>query len=555
MRKPLLILVIFLTACVTKLDLANQAPIFYTSAVLKPGLDGYYSYQLLIGDPEGDELEVTTSELPSWLSFDSKKMLLSGLPTVNGIGSYPISIMVSDGKNTNTQHFTLIVDYLLSEAPLRAQVNFQYTFSLITLNNPSSVTVNQKPDWLDYDPLLMQFNGIPSYSDVGTNSVVYTMSDAIKGDLEYSFTVDVGVRFSLIVSSPVVDIARDHFISSVFQNETDSSFFAISDHQFNVFGGVGRDAFISKISASGSVIWQNRLPFAGPKSVINLSGSDLLFAAQNGQVGVINKANGNLIWSASFGQTGGASTNQAIETSDHQIAMIGSVNYSDNTTYDDLWLVKIDMSGNMLWEATFGGLLPEKGIALAEVSDGFILLANTASIGNGQNDFYLVKTDLNGSKVWEKTFGGRKNDKAEALIKAIDGSGFYLLGSSNSIGSGSSDAWLVKVDLNGNKVWDRVYGGEFYDQGLSLDQTTNTDLIIAIESRTQNNLEKNLIILKTDANGNIIWKKQISGAERVIYSIKATNDSGYVLGGRFRNSSQFYHSSWLLKIDADGNYD
>jgi hypothetical protein len=125
----------------------------------------------------------------------------------------------------------------------------------------------------------------------------------------------------------------------------------------------------------------------------------------------------------------------------------------------DFWLVKTDSSGNKQWDKTFGGTDWDEAHSVQQTSDGgYILAGETNSYGAGSCDFWLVKTDSNGNKQWDKTFGGIDHDKAVSVQQTSDG-GYILAGETYSYGAGSRDFWLVKTDSNGNKQWDKTFGG------------------------------------------------------------------------------------------------
>jgi hypothetical protein len=103
----------------------------------------------------------------------------------------------------------------------------------------------------------------------------------------------------------------------------------------------------------------------------------------------------------------------------------------------------------MQWNQTYGGTKTDEAYALVQASDGGYALAGlTNSFGAGNYDFWLVKTDASGAMQWSKTYGGTGDDEAYALVQASDG-GYALAGLTNSLGAGNYDFWLVKTDAAG----------------------------------------------------------------------------------------------------------
>ena len=144
----------------------------------------------------------------------------------------------------------------------------------------------------------------------------------------------------------------------------------------------------------------------------------------------------------------------------------------------DSWLIKTDSQGNKQWERTFGGIGLDIGWSVQQITDGgYILLGHTSSYGAGEWDFWLIKTDSQGNKQWTKTFGGSEDDQGYSVQQASDG-GYILLGYTESYGAGSADFWLIKTDAYGNKEWERTFGGSAIDWGISVQQAEDGGYIL-----------------------------------------------------------------------------
>ncbi|MDX5443418.1 MAG: T9SS type A sorting domain-containing protein [Hymenobacteraceae bacterium] len=245
----------------------------------------------------------------------------------------------------------------------------------------------------------------------------------------------------------------------------------------------------------------------------------------------------------------------------------------------------------IVWDKTFGGTGSEFFTTMQQTSDGGIILGGYSTSPQGgmksepsrddsltrRGDYWIVKTDANGVKQWDKTFGANHWDQLNVVKQTSDG-GYILGGSSQSdqnndksqASFGGTDGWLIKVDANGNKLWDKVYGSTLWDGILDLQQTTDGGFILGLVShspqggnKTQNTYGfYDYWIVKTDAQGNIVWDKTFGGLDDdALVALQQTSDGGYILGGNSRSGIngnktapfQGNNDYWIVKLDANGN--
>jgi len=204
------------------------------------------------------------------------------------------------------------------------------------------------------------------------------------------------------------------------------------------------------------------------------------------------------------------------------------------------------------WQKTFGGSGPDEGYSVQQTSDGgYIIAGATWSSDTGNWDVYLVKTDPNGNSEWEKTFGPSERDFAASVHQTSDG-GYIITGDTSSLGTGDADVYLVKTDPNGNSQWQKNFGGTSDDHGLSVQQTSDGGYIIAgyTEVYTMGN---NVYLIKTDPNGNSMWQKTFGWTDSEHgFSVQQTSDGGYIIAGFIWLTFDSQSDVYLIKIDPNG---
>ena len=164
------------------------------------------------------------------------------------------------------------------------------------------------------------------------------------------------------------------------------------------------------------------------------------------------------------------------------------------------------------WTKTFGGSAEDMGLSVQQTIDGgYIVAGHTLSFGTGQSDVYVIKTDADGNELWSKTFGGSSVDGATTVQQTTDG-GYIIAGTTYSFGEGGpADFYLVKTDANGNELWSKTFGDANSDWTNAAQQTSDGGYIILGHTGPPN-AHGDLLLIKTDSNGNEIWSKTFGPA-------------------------------------------
>ena len=221
----------------------------------------------------------------------------------------------------------------------------------------------------------------------------------------------------------------------------------------------------------------------------------------------------------------------------------------------DFYIIKLDEDGDKVWERTYGGNSEDKAYSIQQTRDGgYIVAGSTGSFGAGANDFYIIKLDKNGNKEWERTYGGKYNDKAYSIQQTKDG-GYIVAGETWSFEKGTNDFYILKLDKDGNKVWERTYKGEGYEVAHSIQQTEDGGYIVAgTTSPFGKGVRDDFYIIKLDKNGDKEWERIYGGIGwDIAHSIQQTKDRGYIVAGSTKSfgvgSSDFY----IIKLNEDGS--
>ena len=254
----------------------------------------------------------------------------------------------------------------------------------------------------------------------------------------------------------------------------------------------------------------------------------------------------------------------------------------------DYWVIKTDSLGSKLWDKRYGGTSYEMFGDLKEDASGNLLLAGSSfsSIGGDKTeanqggwDYWLVYTDPSGNKIWDRRFGGLQDDYATTIAVTAD-SGFVIGGYSNSgsggdkteDSNGSWDYWIVKLNSLGTKVWDKSFGGSETDWLFALALAADNGLILGGQSYSPVSGDKSepnhgpasdsdRWLIRTDASGNKMWDRTIGGtATEDVSRIVRLPDGGYLVSGESYSDisgdktedNLGPEQTWVIKVDDSG---
>jgi hypothetical protein len=374
-----------------------------------------------------------------------------------------------------------------------------------------------------------------------------------------------------------------------------------------IFSCKNDDSDINDMSFSGTIQWNKT--FGGSQedfaqSIIQTSDGNFVILGTSESIDgtitdktIIDKdywvikidKEGSVIWSKTYGGSGEDIGQKVIETSDGGLAIVGYSQSSDgdasaNQGFHDNWLLKLDSHGTILWEKSYGFAGHDHAYSLIQTSDGGYFMTGfldvTASGGEGNNrnsstnrhgigEFWCHKLDATGNIQWRRYFGGTNNDRSYDVVQANDG-GYVVTGFSESTdfdisnNHGSYDYWVIKLDSQGNLLWEKSFGGSEIDQSRAIVKTNDNNYVIAGNSFSNDgDIDSNLgssdfWLIKINDLGELIWSKNYGGPDFDYATSIKKSLNGFVVSGYSQSANNHLSSNygnndfWVIKIDEQG---
>jgi hypothetical protein len=359
------------------------------------------------------------------------------------------------------------------------------------------------------------------------------------------------------------------------------------DHRYGGIGGDYCTAF--KKTADGFILaGKTSSDSSGNKMSHMLPNSDFDYWV------VKLSSSGNLIWEKDFQAAGNDNLWSINLTSDGGYIIGGTSTSTTGPVKSDVcrggtdyWIIKLDDQGNVMWDKTFGGTNDDDLRYVFQTSDGGYMVGGTSKSDSvwdktkpryGFNDFWIVKTDALGNKLWDMVYGGPSSEAYKISVQTSDGGYLHAGQSSSGVGGtktdvsqGGIDYYLVKTDAIGNVQWDSAYGGSGDDNLATMIQTSTGGFIVGgwttsdvSGDKTQpSNGQYDFWIVNLNSAGGILWEKDFGGVgiEDEFSSLYQTRDNGFLLGatsyshmGADKTENNLgVEQPWIIKIDQAGN--
>jgi len=263
--------------------------------------------------------------------------------------------------------------------------------------------------------------------------------------------------------------------------------------------------------------------------------------------------NGDTLWTKKYGENGYRSSGYSVQqTSDGGYILTGYIFLDSH----DVYLIKTDSYGDTLWTRSYDNGLQEEGYSVSQTSDGgYIITGSSYVIDYWQSDIYLIKTDSNGDTIWTKTIDNNACDKASTGSQTSDG-GFIIVGATDSTSiPNDHDLFIVKTDVSGSTLWTKTYRlNNRFTAGYCIQQTTDNGYIVTgITNTIQGNSE--ILLMKTDSLGDTLWTKAFGGESYDYgYYVEQTSDGGFIISGSAKlNHLDSGYDVILIKTDKYGS--
>ena len=313
-------------------------------------------------------------------------------------------------------------------------------------------------------------------------------------------------------------------------------------------------------------------------------------------------ANGPKLWDKTYGGTGSEELMDYVRTSDGGYLLGGQTfsglsgdktepNWDPTLASNDYWIVKTDASGNKQWDKRFGGTSFDILNSVNQTPDGGYLLAGSSfsgisgdktQVNQGAWDYWLVKTNASGVKQWDRRFGGLEDDFITASCLTADG-GCLIGGYSKSNPGGDKtqpcqgnwDYWVVKVNSQGNKVWDKTFGGNYTDWLFDMILVSDGGFLLGGQSFSEASGDKSepnhdatpagsdYWMVRIDAAGNKLWDRTFGGSEiEDISRVVELDDGGFLVSGESYSPADGnktepnlgIEQTWVVKTDSAGTF-
>lgn len=363
-----------------------------------------------------------------------------------------------------------------------------------------------------------------------------------------------------------------------------------------------QDIWLVKLSGQGALLWERTYGGSGSENSIrhlrqtpdggfmfhgltsSVDGDVTDLNGPGGQDHWIVKldADGDIEWNRTLGGSGDEYGIDVLPTPDggyvvnFAYARSNDGDVVNNHGEDDMWLVKLNATGAIVWSLTVGGSEQDPGMDAAVLANGdIVILGHTESTdgdipeNQGGYDILLAKVSSGGALLWTRTYGGSLNETASDLVPLEDG-GFLVMASANSNDGdvtgahGGQDMWVLKVDANGDLLWQRTFGGSGFEMGILAEPTDDGYLLCGSTFSGDGNIEghhgeRDLWLAQVDEQGDLVWQRCLggTGADQAVLRAELEDGSLVAFGYTVSNNGDVSGNHggrdlWVVKLKVNG---
>jgi hypothetical protein len=250
---------------------------------------------------------------------------------------------------------------------------------------------------------------------------------------------------------------------------------------------------------------------------------------------------GNILWSNTYNTGEYDNAEFSIQTSDQKYVCAGRSNINGGSFPTSAIIYKTDSAGNLLFSKRYGGTGNDGFVHIIETSDnGFAAVGNTQSLSAGGSDILLVRTDLNGDTIFTRSYGTAENESGSYVIQLPD-NGFLIAGRQATVNGTRGDGILLRTDSAGNQLWSKMYGDTLFEELTSVQHTSDGGFIVSGSTTGNGSGGFDILLMKTDSGGAVTWSQAYGGAASdAAYDVHITSDNGFLVSG-FTESLGYGH--------------
>jgi len=455
------------------------------------------------------------------------------------VDGVPVGAVLTYTFNNVTSDHTIEVIFVINQYTITATAGSNGTISpsgTITMNHGASQTFTIMPG-AGYHVADVKVDGV----SVGAVTTFTFDNVTSNHTIEASFDVDTTATWAKTYGGQGYDVALS-------ARQTGDGGYIVAGESWS-FSPLFSDAWVIKLDANGSIQWQKR--YGGSLNDVIYSieqtqdGGYIMAGETNAVLPFLGlfwvvkiNANGEVQWRKTYSQGWAHSIQQTSEG--------GYV--ATGMNMGKPWIVKLDANGSIQWQKKYAGILGDLAQFVQQTTEGGYIVA-----GMMKGEVWVLKLNSVGETQWQKTYGNSCVDANFSIQQTQEG-GYIMASVSLTFGAGYTDIWIVKLDPNGAIEWQKTYGGSGFDLAHAIEQTQDGGYVVAGWTGSFGAGDKDAWVLKLDANGEIEWQKTYGGSGfDLAHAIEQTQDGGYVVAGWTETFGAGDMDMWVLKLDANGN--